>query len=160
MSQQAENRLTKAASVAEMGLVSGVVGDLIPIVPAGEYLVALDHYRTAMMFGRQPKLIMGWRVVEGERMGIVIPRFYNVRQLKSKPGNRGKFLIGRHSDYLHDYVRLHGRPDRLDRMPMTPWRNCILRAEVGTVTSGRGGRELPEPLQYSKVLRFLEKTAG
>lgn len=148
------------AKVAEIDLVGSVAGDLLPHIPEGTYLVALDHYKTQMMFGRQPKLIMGFKVADGEHQGILVPRFYNVRKLKSKAGPRGKFEVGRHSDYLFDYARLHGLPGRLDRLPMKPWRESLLRAKVVSVMTGRGGRELPGPLQYSKIQKFLEKVAG
>lgn len=146
--------------VAEMDLVASVASDLIPHIPADKYLVRLDHFRTALMFGRQPKLILGLKVVEGEFMGTVIPKFYNVLKLKSKAGPRGKFVVGRHSDYLYDYARLHGLPDRLDRLSMQPWRECVLLGRVSTVTHGRGQRELPAAMRYSKVTEFLEKVAG
>lgn len=148
------------AQVAELDMVGSVAGDLLPHIPAGEYLVALDHYKTQLMFGRQPKLIMGFKIADGQYMSIVVPRFYNVRRLKSKAGPRGKFEVGRQSDYLYDYARLHGLPGRLDRLPMKPWRESLLKVKVASVTTGRGGRELPEPLQYSKIEKFIEKVAG
>ena len=148
------------ANVTELDLVGSVAGDLLPRVPAGEYLVALDHYKTQMMFGRQPKLIMGFKIADGEHMGILVPKFYNVRKLKSKAGPRGRFEVGRQSDYLYDYARLHGLPGRLDRLPMKPWRNSLIRARVVTVKTGRGGRELPDALQYSKIDQFVGKEAG
>jgi len=151
---------TLVGQVTEFDMAGSVAGDLIPLIPTGVYLVTLDHYKTQIMFGRQPKLIMGFRILEGEHTGVVVAKFYNVRKLKSKAGPRGKFEIGRHSDYLFDYAKLHGLPPRLDRMPMQPWRNSVLKARVKTVKTGRGRRELPEALQYSKIESFVEKVAG
>lgn len=146
--------------VTEFDTEGSVAGDLIPLIPTGDYLVTLDHYKTQIMFGRQPKLIIGFKIVQGEHLGVVVAKFYNVRKLKSKAGPRGKFEVGRHSDYLFDYARLHGLPQRLDRLSMKPWRNSLFKARVLTVKTGRGGRELPERLQYSKIDKFVAKVAG
>lgn len=148
------------ARVKEIDLVGSVAGNLLPCISPGDYLVALDHYKTQLMFGRQPKLIMAFRVADGEHTGVLVPKFYNVRRLKSKAGRRGKFEVGRHSDYLYDFARLYGLPKRLDRLPMRPWYESLLKAKVVTVKRGRGGRELPVPLQYSKIDQFVDKEAG
>ena len=152
--------MTTGATMTQEHADGSVEKHQMCLIPEGEYLVSLVHHRTVIMFGRQPKLILGFRVVDGKYSGSNIAKYYNVRRLTSKAGMRGSFKVSRHSDYLFDYVRLHGAPSRIDRLPMKPWRNCVLRAQIRTVTKGRGGRILPQPLQYSKVDQLIEKVAG
>ena len=146
------------AKVAHLELVGAVAGDF-PLIPPGKYLVGFERIETAMMFGRQPKIILTFRVAEGEHLGVRLQAFYNARQLVGKPGLRGNFKVGRSSDYLFDFVRLHGAPSRMDRLSTRVW-NGVYTVSVRTVKRRSGGAELPECLQYSVVDQIVQKDAG
>lgn len=148
------------AKVAELDLVGSVAGGLAPCIPPGNYLTSFQRMRTCMMFGRQPKVIMTFGVVDGEHMGTQLEKFYNAKQLIGKQGPRGQFKVGRSSDYLFDYVRLHGAPARLDRLPTSAWRNSVYTVKVRTVKTRRGGDALPDALHYSVIDKIISKDAG
>lgn len=146
--------------VVDMDLVGSVEGGPAPLVPPGRYQAVLADYRSALMFGKQAKLILNFRIIGGEHDGTVVAKFYNVKRLKSKAGRNCAFTVGRHSDYTRDYVRLHGHPSRWDRMPMRAWRNSVYLIDVTTVTTDYQQRTVPKSLQYSRVARIIEKVAG
>ena len=139
-------------------LIGAVTGDF-PLIPSGKYLAGFHRIETVMMFGRQPKVVLTFRIADGEHMGVEIKRYYNAQQLIGKPGVRGKFRVGRSSDYLFDLVRLHGPPSRLDRLPARVW-NGVYTIKVRTVTQRSGGERLPEALRYSVIDKILKKDAG
>lgn len=139
-------------------LVGAVAGELT-LIPAGTYLAGFHRIETAMMFGRQAKVVLRFRIADGEYMGVDVNRYYNAQQLLGKPGPRGKFRVGRSSDYLFDLVRLHGPPPRFDRLPTRVW-NGVYTIRVRTVTQRSGGERLPEALRYSVVDKILKKVAG
>jgi len=123
-----------------------------PLVAPGVYSVAYVKHETVLAFGRQPKVAVTFCVVDGPALGEHLRRFYRVRQLKSKPKRGGTFKAGWHGELLHEFVGLFNEmPERLDRIPMTRFRNRILRGRVKTVKQTSKQKELPELLQYSVI---------
>lgn len=132
--------------------------ELPPKVRPGFHTVMLDSWSTALMFqGKAPKLICIFAIVSsGEDHGKRIPRYYNVKRIKGKPSVRGAFQATATGDFAREFYTLTnygGR--RLDRLPMTLLEGLTIRCEIETVTSARG-REIPEPLQYSKISRLIK----
>lgn len=146
------------AKVAHIELVGAVAGEL-PLIPPGKYLAGFQRIQTAVMFGRQPKVILTFGIADGEHMGTQLTKYYNARTLVGKPGLRGQFKVGRSSDYLFDYCTLHGAPARMDRLSTRVW-NGVYTVRVRTVTNRSGGAELPQVLRYSVIDKILKKEAG
>ena len=49
-------------------------GEPPPLVPPGEYLLRFDHFETAVMFGRAPKLVLAFTIISfGEFFEVVKP---------------------------------------------------------------------------------------
>ncbi len=135
--------------------------NLPPLIRPGNYKVMLDYYQTAIMFGKAPKLILHFKVTSfGEGFGSWIPRYYNVQKLIGKGKKNGRFKVSKSGDFLREYLSLFpARTKRLDRLPMTRFKNVIIEAEIVTVKESRG-RSLPEPLRYSKIGKLLRVIDG
>ena len=130
-----------------------IADDLPPKVKQGIYELAFVDFQTARMFkGKADKLIMQFRITTfGDSFGLILPRYYNVQHIIGKPRRHGRFKASRKGDFLREYLTLFpSRADRLDRIPMTPFQNVLIEGKVKTVTYARG-REIPKPLQYSKI---------
>jgi len=125
------------------------------LVP-GVYRLVYVHHQTVLAFGRQPKVEITFSIADPGAMGEQLRRFYRVNRLISKPKKNGTFKAGWHGELLHEFVTLFGeRPERLDRIPLTRFRNRIVRGRVHTVTHTSKQRELPELLQYSVIDSLL-----
>jgi hypothetical protein len=127
-----------------------------PLIAPGRYAVMLDHYQTAIMFGKAPKLILHFKVTSfGEGFGSSIPRYYNVQKLIGKAQKNGRFKVSKTGDFLREYLSLFPEPaKRLDRLPMSRFKNLTIEAEIVTVKEARG-RSLPESLRYSKIAKLV-----
>ena len=132
-----------------------IVGGEYSLVPDGVYDVVLVDYLTKYIF-RSPKLILNLRIVEqGEHYGKTLSRYYNVKKLKSKAGKNGDFQVSRGSDFVYDFHACFGIQKRLDRMPMTRFKNVIIRVKTKTVKKNYRQREIPECLKYSVIGELL-----
>jgi len=130
------------------GEFASVSEGLAPLIPDGKYIATVVRIDRAVMFGKALKLVLTFRIADGPHQGVDVPRYYNV-----KHGGRGKksFRVGRHSTYLRDYVRLFGRPQRVDRMGLTQWKQHVFTITTATVKTDSTGRDLHPNLRYSKV---------
>lgn len=133
------------------------VGNAFPLLPEGEYEVCYVYHETWNYMGRNPKVAFWFRVINiGEYFGTLIPRYFNVKQLKGKPAKNGRFVPGRSSDFLLEYCNLFPRRiTRLDRIPLSLLENEIIKVQVKTVTKNREQRSMPEVLQYSVIKHWL-----
>jgi len=134
-----------------------IADDLPPLVRPGFHDVMLDDFRTALMFqGKAPKLILSFAIVShGDDFGKRIPRYYNVARIIGKPQLGGRFKVSKKGDFLREYLSLfHYDGGRLDRLPMSRFSGVVIRAEIVTVKHSRG-KEIPGPLQYSKIARLI-----
>src|SRR5687768_14172275 len=132
--------------------MEGSLVDMEPRVPDGRYQVGYLDYSTRRIMGRFPKLLLRFKIADGKYTGLILPRYYGVRELKGKPADNGRFKVGPKSDFARDFFRLFPvRVGRLDRMPMSYFDGCLFEVDVATVTHDADQREIPEPLQYSVI---------
>lgn len=135
--------------------------DLPPRIPPGEYAVQMKTFKTAMMFGKAPKLIIDFVIVEQcDYFGLVLPKYYNVKRLIGRPQEGGRFKAGATGDFARDYFDLMQMSyRRLDRLPMSVMEGITFLAKVSTVKRARD-RDIPEALQYSKIERLIKVFEG
>lgn len=135
--------------------------DRPPLIPPGEYLLKLDSWSTAMMWGRSPKLIMTFIVVSvGNYFGLKIQRYYNVDRLIGKPGKSGQFKLRWSSDAVREYATLIHAPSRLDRVYLEHYSRLVIVGRVKTVEKTSLQKNLPEALRYSVIEELLRVEAG
>jgi hypothetical protein len=129
-----------------------------PLIPEGEYIVKYNYHETAIMFGKSRKLTLWMQLCDPAcpHFGLILPKYYNVTELKGKPGRGGKFKAAHGSSLAMDYCELFMTTGRLDRISFDPFRSNALVAVVRTVRCNQTQRALPEPLQYSVIDRFKE----
>lgn len=139
-------------------LAEGILeGEKPPLIEPGVYDLGFIHHRTAYLFGRAPKLILHFRVVQcGAGNGVILCRYYNVKTLNSKPRKGGSFKVGWRCDFVREYVTLFGMPARLDRISTETFKTQIVRGRVTTVERDNKGRPIPEGLRYSVISELLE----
>ena len=129
--------------------------ELAALVPEGQYKVKFNQYETLKMFG-SPKLRMEFQIIDfGDYFETRLNRYYTLHRLIGKPCAGGRFKpTGQTSVLLVHYYACHPtapRIKRLDRIPMTPWKDGEYIADVKTVRSNHRQHKLPEQLQYSKI---------
>lgn len=148
---------TKQSNVSnEMDCV--ISGELPELIKPDEYDMTLINYRTELFFGKAPKLVMFFKILElGEAFELILPKYYNVLEIMDKPGKKVAFKAGRSSDFLRDFSTLfpHVNIRRLDRFPISYFQGVIIRGVVTTVTHDAKQRLIPKSLQYSKVSKLL-----
>ena len=96
----------------------------------------------------------------GEFYGVQLDRWYNCKRLIGKPRKNGNFQVGRHSDFLREFLTLF--PDvvkRLDRISFKPYRCSVITGRIETVTHNAKQQPLPELMQYSIIRELLETGA-
>lgn len=129
------------------------VDELIPHVEDGVYTLTYVCHSTGTYFRNALKVAFWFRVVDpGQHFGKMIPRYYNVKRFKGKKGLNGAFVPGRSSDFIREYCTLFTNPiNRLDRLPMTPFLNVLIKGKTRTVTRSGNQKNLPESLYYSVI---------
>ena len=136
---------------------SFIIDDIQPLIPEGKYRLAFVRYETGLYF-TYPKLAMRFKIVDhGEYFGLELPRYYNVKKFIGKPGKNGSFKPAKGSDFALEFCTCFPTVQirRLDRIPMSHWKNDIFIGEVRTTIKNRVQRELPEQLQYSVISQIL-----
>lgn len=133
----------------------GVTGTQIPFVKPGVYDLSFRYYETVKLFGgTAEKLAIWFEVVSiGSANGLILPRYYNAK-IKGKACNGGNYTVSRSSSFLREYVTCFGMPHRLDRIPMSNFKNVILLGEIKIVTKGYQQDVIPKPLQYSVIKKL------
>lgn len=133
-------------------------GEKPPLVKPGIYDFAFDYYETILLFGRAPKLVLWFRIMQmGEYNGLRLPRYYNVKRIVGKPHRNGDFRVGWKADFIREYVNLFSLPQRIDRIAMAGYKKYIIRGKVKTVTNDLKQRGIPKPLQYSVIQEIRGK---
>src|ERR1700690_2675495 len=93
-------------------------GERPALIPPGVYDLKFLQYETALMFGRQPKLILTFGICSmGDHFEKRVKRFYNVAKLVGKPRRYGGFKAGWSGDFLREYAKFFRLPSRADRIP-------------------------------------------
>lgn len=137
-----------------------IKGEQPAIVDPGEYELVFKYHKTTYLFGRAPKVAAFFEIVTpGKFNGIVLPRWYNVLNLSSKPRKGGTFDIGWHSELLREYVSVFGAPQRNDRVSLTRYAEAVVVGVVEMVKANSKGRSIPEALRYS-VIREIKRRAA
>jgi len=152
-------RKSKSAdeSVTPFG-TGGLVGEQYSLVEPGLYELAFVEHRTLLLFGRQPKLRLDFRIVSlGKGNGATVCRWYNIKSFKGKKGRNGDFQCAPRSDFYKEYCRLFNSLLRRDRIPMTPFGKDIIIGEVGTVKRDHQQESHPEATQYSVIKKLIRR---
>lgn len=136
---------------------AGELDGIAPILlPKGDYQLGLQHWSTYKAFGRQPKLVLWFKVLDmGQHFEAMVPRYFNVKRLIGKPGRSGRFAAAYSSDFVRDYARVMGSRQRLDRFDLNGLRSLVVVGHVDTVTRGHDQGDLADGLRYSVVRRLL-----
>lgn len=125
-----------------------------PLIPPGIYDLAFVSYETKSMFrGKANKLYLHFKVMDmGPAFEAELVAYYNLQWVNGK-----KWKVGFKSNFLRDYVRLFDEvPDRLDRIPMTRFKEHLIKAKVKTVTHGADQKPIHKLLQYSVIQELIE----
>lgn len=146
--------------VVENECLVEIVGEQPPLIEPGKYKLAYLRHETVMLYGRAPKLVVWFRVVSlGPYFETVLPRWYNVKCLVGKRGKNGRFKIGRKSDFLREYLNCFqdrfAETGRLDRIPVSHFKNTIFEGDVRTVKKSSSGGNIPKLLRYSVISRLI-----
>ena len=145
-------------SVVENDLI-GVVEDINrPRVAPRLYDLKFEYFETKMMMGVQPKIVVWFSICGfGEHHGIMLPRYYNARQLKGNPRRGGDFVMGKWGDFLTEYQNLfHIAPKRKDRISWLPYREHIIVGRVVDVKKDYKQRPLSKYRRWSKIGELLK----
>ena len=145
-------RELSGSNVVELN--SEPIWDRRALLPDGAYAVALKDWRTVRLFQRDV-LQCAFIVVEGERFGDTLIKYYNV-QFIGKPKRHGRFKAARGGDLVHDYARCFGKPPRLDRIPLTRFVQTTVMAITRTVTTDSHQRKAPDCLHWSTFERLQQ----
>lgn len=130
--------------------------DFDPLIPPGIYEARYIDHETWFNY-RRPKIKMRFSILkQGEHFGKIIPAYFGVKKLKGKPSKFGHFVPGKLSKFTENYVRLFGRPHRLDKIPMSNFGKVIICVKVETVTNTSWGAKHAPGLEYSKIDEFLK----
>lgn len=132
-------------------------GELRPLIKSGKYDAVFKGFKTVRMFnGRAEKLELLFDIItHGKYFGINIPRYYNVK-IKGKAQTEGCFKAPQSGNFLREYANLFGLPQRLDRIPMSKYKNKIFECSVKTVKTGYNQAKIHKQLQYSVIEELIK----
>jgi hypothetical protein len=136
-----------------------IAGEDRKLIPEGKYTAQCIEAKKGMVgqrttkgtFARTPKIILKFRLIEGQFLGEVILMYINADY---KPFPAG-------SKFYQCWVIAKGRkPARRDRMPLDVFKDHIFIVGVKTVKPKfEDGTEKPEPFWYSRVNEIYETCA-
>jgi hypothetical protein len=157
--KKAVSRLLDKAS-GNTGDGGEIDGGVPALIPQGVYQLRFEGWSTVMLFGRSPKVVCWWSVVDcGEHNGARLPRWYNATRIIGQPIKNGRFKAGWSSELFREFATICGMPGRSDRIPLTRYSTIIVEGAVETVSQDRAQQEIPEALRYSVVRKLLRKAA-
>ena len=136
-----------------------IEGGLPPCIPDGRYEAVFEKYTKARPYGdRKPKIAIWFEITSSEdAIGVVLPKYYNVELVEDSERRKNDFKGGGHcSQFVRDYLRLFGKPARLNRIPMNVFRNKVFSIFVRTVKTDSRKQELPEAAYYSVVDQIIQ----
>ena len=128
------------------------------LIKPGDYEVTLNSYWKGFLYGRAPKLILVFRILdECPHFGKHLYRCYNIRGFTKR-----KEIIpkGWHSDFVREYSRLFGAPMRLRDIGIRPYRNKVFACRVRTVEKDSKQRPLPHDMKYSVIDELIKVLVG
>jgi len=134
---------------------------LKPRIPNGEYVVEFVRYYTAIMFREKtPKVCLVFAIVEGEFAGFEIERYYSAGRLIGPPGEDGDFkALSQTCALLMEYCTCFPSQEipRLDRIPMTRWKEGRFLAHVKSTKLNHQRRAIPAQLQSSVIDLIIKR---
>ena len=132
-------------------------GEKPALVDDGTYSVVFEYYETIKFNGKYPKLAIWFHIIDsGSFFEMRIPGYYNVKTIQGKPRRWGSFKTGWKSDFTRQYARLFELPQRLDRMPMSGFKDCIIKARIRTVCKDYKQRKIADSLKYSVIDELIK----
>ena len=131
-----------------------ITGDFVNL-DAGEYEAAFFDFETRMLFGRQPKLYIWFKLLCPGAVGILLPRYYNVLSISGHPRRGGKFKAGMKGNFVREYARLFSRIPDLNGNWSRPFKNTTCRVRLETCRKSFEQEDLPGPVQYSYVAKIV-----
>lgn len=130
-------------------------GEVPPLIPEGEYSLKFETWSTALMWGRQPKVVLSFTVTDyGPHFGTRLQRWYNVTRLIGKPGSRGRFKAGFSSEVLRELAACCRPASRPDRVALSAYADRLVTGHVETVKRDSKQRAIPDSL-WRSVIRSL-----
>src|ERR1700753_1755355 len=110
-----KSKLSETKNTPALSVVSSIPLDdfeiadsPLSLVPPGTYSVCYVGHWTGVMFQKQPKLALNFKVVSvGEHFGATLSRWYNAKRLMGHHGTSGRFQVGRRSDLLAEFMLLN-----------------------------------------------------
>ena len=135
-------------------------GDDRKLIPEGKYTAQCIEAKRSMVgmettkgtFARTPKIVLSFKIIDGQYQGEEIPMFLNVNYIRIPFGSK----------FYHCWVIANDciKPNRRDRMPLEKFKGHIFTVGVKTVKPRfRDGKEKPEAFWYSRVDEIYEKQA-
>jgi hypothetical protein len=130
------------------------------LIPEGKYTAQCIEAKRGMVgvetskgtYARTPKVVMKFKIIDGQYRDEEIPMFLNVDYKQIPPG--AKFY--QWWVIANDCIK----PSRKDRMPLEKFRGHIFTVGVTTVKPKfKDGKEKPNPFWYSRVDEIYEKEA-
>ena len=124
------------------------------LISPGTYeAVMIDWKVNYSGYFKKHSLLMHFRIVEmGEFYGVVLPGWLNVKPSKGKTTVKA----GWRSNFFRMYQETFNiKLGRNDRIPMSRFRDVLLKVEVETVGKDTKGIPLAKINQYSRVKRSL-----
>ena len=121
------------------------------IVP-GDYELVCHSHSVERVFKRETLVV--WFSVEDYQGGVILPRYYTigVRELRGKRQIAGK----RRGDLVTEFALLFGtRGWRIDRIPVSWFKDVHAVGRVRTVTEGYDKKEVKNP--YSVIAELKER---
>jgi len=131
------------------------VGEELPLLPEGEYVVGYVKHVTFEQF-RSKKVVFYFQIIDhGKWHGAILERFYNVERFTSKRGKNGSFIPPPRGNFMLDYAMCFGMPLRRDRISLTRFEGKLFRVKVRTVKQNHEQRKYPESMQHSVIDSIL-----
>jgi hypothetical protein len=127
--------------------------DKLVLIPDGLYQARFLGHETRRSSGRfGPKVYMYFEITAPEEFaGEVLVKYYNVKRISGSARRGGGFTPSSKGDLCRDFARLIDEPGRLDRIPLSRFRDKEWIIKVVSVLQDSKGRLLTSAVRYSKV---------
>jgi hypothetical protein len=121
------------------------------LIPPGNYqAVYVSHETTRGNWGPKVKII--FRITSlGPYYESLVEAWYNVKDLKSKPGKKKGLTLSRHCKLTTELLKVLGIKERLSRISPTQLSGKLLEISVRTVKTNSRQKEYASIQQYSVV---------
>lgn len=135
--------------------MAGSVVGYHPGVPEGIYTVKYTGYETGRSWNSD-KVILHFCIVEGEKSGVPVSRYYNAKRLFDPIGPDGDFEVGDRSYLVKEFRALFPDIRSISAIDPDTYRGKLIRVQVESTKRTGTGEELPESNQYSVIRKLIE----